>query len=177
MMNKHCLNNWEIWKNQCCVEIDDDEKMPVMRSPKEYQMIMVTKHRGKGMGLTLNNIKSAMSQPWRSMYGERTNQNMGVNEDCNSELGLGRQFNGTCHDCGQWGHKKANCPKLKKGQNLSENLNKKKFNGTCHLCGKVRYKKENCWFKPKNEHLHPAWFHGSHNVNYHKNRRISTTRR
>ena len=45
-----------------------------------------------------------------SIYGERTGQNTGGNKDHNSELGLTRQFNGTCHNCGQQGHKKADCP-------------------------------------------------------------------
>ena len=70
-------------------------------APQEYLMIMVTEQMAKGTGLTLNDIESAKSKQWRSIYGERTNQDMDGNEDCNSELGLTGQLNGTCHHCRQ----------------------------------------------------------------------------
>ena len=65
------------------------------------------------MGLTFDDIESAMSQLVWSVYWETTSQNLGSNEDCNSELRLSMQFNGTCHKCDQEGHKKADCPKKK----------------------------------------------------------------
>ena len=76
----------------------------MMAAPHEYQMILATEQRAKGTGLyTLSNIniESAMSQQWRSIYSERLKQNLGNNDDCNSEMGLTEQFNGTCYHCGQ----------------------------------------------------------------------------
>ena len=68
---------------------------------QECQKILGAEERAKGLGLTLDNIESAMSHKWSSVYRERTSQNLGSNEDCNSELRLTAKFNGTCHKYGQ----------------------------------------------------------------------------
>ena len=46
----------------------------LMAAPQENETILLAKQRVKGTGLALDDIESVMSQPWRSVYGERTNQ-------------------------------------------------------------------------------------------------------
>ena len=141
--------------------VDDDVKMVVTMAPQEYQMNLVPEQRYKGSGLTLEDIESAMSQQWRSVYDERISQNLGGNEDCNSKWGLSRQFNGTCHKMWSTGPQEGKLFK-EKGQNQSrqeqDKTSKKNFIGTGHLCGKVDHKKENCWLEPENTYLCPAGF-------------------
>ena len=120
-------------ENCFCVMVDDDEKMVVNIAPQEYQMILVPEQRSKGLGLTLEDIESAMSQQWRSVYDERISQNLGGSEDCNSKMGLSRQFNGTCHKMWSTGPQEGKLSK-EKGQNQSrqeqDKTSKKNFIAT-----------------------------------------------
>ena len=49
--------------------------------------------------------------------------------------GKGKPFNGQCYNCGEHGHRSADCPKPRA------------FNGQCNICGKWGHKAADC---PKN---------------------------
>jgi len=63
-------------------------------------------------------------------------------DDENEDVGLfAGGFKGHCHNCGQQGHKGANCPDRKEGRSYGS----KRFRGKCYHCGKTGHKKSNCW--------------------------------
>ena len=49
-------------------------------------------------------------------------------------------FKGRCRGCGEYGHKKADCPKEKSNRGAA-----KKFTGKYYHCGKKGHKKSECW--------------------------------
>ena len=52
-------------------------------------------------------------------------------EDESALVGFSKPFKGRCHNCGQFGHKKANCPMLKNNQD-NESKRNRGFNGNCY---------------------------------------------
>ena len=80
------------------------------------------------------------------MKFNRIKKNKGLNGDTNSdeveESALAafssRNFKGRCYNCGEFGHKKQDCPQLK------NNNGKNTFNGNCFYCGKRGHKKSEC---------------------------------
>ena len=83
---------------------------------------------------------------------ERMNQNEDDDddEDAEDKALIMSQFKGRCHQCGKYGHKKANCnenPNKNKNDNENKGKGKKRFNGNCDFCGKPGHKKANCWLK------------------------------
>ena len=80
------------------------------------------------------------------MKFNRIKKNKGMNEDANSEeaeesalAAFGtKNFKGRCYNCGEFGHKKQDCPQIKK--NSSRNT----FNGNCYYCGKRGHRKSEC---------------------------------
>ena len=59
------------------------------------------------------------------------------------------EFSGKCHICGQWGHRKADCPNKRSGGKPGgdKSNGKKKFNGNCNRCHKYGHKKQDCKVK------------------------------
>ena len=52
-----------------------------------------------------------------------------------------KTFKGRCYNCGDFGHKKEDCPKL---NNQMNNNKSGRFNGTCFYCGKRGHIKSKC---------------------------------
>jgi len=64
-------------------------------------------------------------------------------DDENEDVGLfAGGFEGHYHNCGQQGHKGANCPDRKEG---ASNNGGKRFRSKCYHYGKTGHKKSNCW--------------------------------
>ena len=68
---------------------------------------------------------------------------------------IAKQFKGYCRECGEYGHKKINCLKLKKNKKNHKNNKKhpkKNFakNLTCFYCGKKGHIERDC-FKRKRD--------------------------
>ena len=73
----------------------------------------------------------------------------------NTKALIAKQFKGYCRECGEYGHKRANCPKLKRNdkfQKIDKKNTKKKFtkNVTCFYCGKKGHVERDC-FKRKRD--------------------------
>ena len=66
-----------------------------------------------------------------------------------------KQFKGTCNNCGQYGHKKVNCPELATSDE-SESPKLRKFKGKYFYCGKQGHMARNCRDKLSNEQAHEA---------------------
>ena len=72
----------------------------------------------------------------------------------NTKALIVKQFKGYCRECGEYGHKKANCPKLKKNDRNHKSYKKstKKNcakNLTCHYCGKKGHIERDCFKKKR----------------------------
>ena len=59
------------------------------------------------------------------------------------------KFEGTCLQCGKYGHMKKDCWQNQqgKGKGTGTGGKGKKFEGKCDNCGKVGHKKKDCWVK------------------------------
>ena len=70
----------------------------------------------------------------------------------NTRALITNQFKGYCRECGEYGHKKADCPKLKKHNKNNKKKPKKFFakNMTCYYCGKKGHIERDC-FKRKRD--------------------------
>ena len=73
----------------------------------------------------------------------------------NTKALIAKQFKGYCRECGEYGHKKINCPKLKRNKKNYKNNKKhpkKNFakNLTCFYCGKKGHIERDC-FKRKRD--------------------------
>ena len=81
-------------------------------------------------------------QDKRSFTGKRGEKAFSALMDAMEELdekamaAFIKQFKGTCNGCGEYGHKKANCPQ--------GNGDGEKINGLCFYCGRGRHKKKDC---------------------------------
>ena len=65
-------------------------------------------------------------------------------------MSYSKNFKGRCYNCGEFGHKKVDCPKLRSQTN---NDRSGRFNGTCFYCGKRGHRKSECreWKKKLEE--------------------------
>ena len=127
--------------------LDKDDLIAVVLHATEENCVSVltSEMRQKGDAVTMDDLKEAMDQHYRLM-SQTTNES--------NELGLVS----TCYDCGEEGHQKKNCPKLKNNRRRNNNNDEKqkgKFKGTCFHCGKAGHKKENCWELDKNSSKRP----------------------
>lgn len=126
------------------VTIDDEDLiMQVLEGlPKEYDMMVTLLNaRYKINDLTIDGLREELSMFYDRMRNGRNNKFKGHDEENNNEeTALVAQFKGRCRGCGAFGHKKANCPQEKSG-----NQERTRFNGKCHHCGKKGHKKADCW--------------------------------
>ena len=72
----------------------------------------------------------------------------------NTKALIVKQFKGYCRECGEYGHKKANCPKLRKNEKNQRNNKKnpkKNYakNLTCYYCGKKGHIERDCFKKKR----------------------------
>ena len=134
---------------------DDDLVLQVLEGlPKEYDMLVALLNaRYKVDDLDVSSLREELM-----MYHERLNRykksrrrdddgNDGSGGN-NEESALTATFKGRCRGCGEYGHKKSDCPKE---QAKSEGGNK--FTGSCFFCKKKGHMKKDCkaWLKKKSE--------------------------
>ena len=100
------------------------KELSVLTMAGKFRELRRDEQQSKGDALSLDDLQKAIDKMWHLQKGgeEVLNGDGGAN---NSELGLGLvSFHGTCFNCGEKGHRKNKCPKLKGEQ---KNW---KFNGT-----------------------------------------------
>ena len=76
-------------------------------------------------------------------------KNKGVGKDAEDDeedqdtalVSYTKDFKGRCYNCGEFGHKKEDYPKLK---NQTGNNSSGRFNGTCYYCGKRGHRRSEC---------------------------------
>ena len=51
-----------------------------------------------------------------------------------------RQYKGSCTKCGNYGHKGANCPELRRSDSEEDTKVRTKFRGVCFHCGEKGHK-------------------------------------
>ena len=72
----------------------------------------------------------------------------------NTKALIVKQFKGNCRECGEYSHKKANCPKLRKNEKNQKNNKKnpkKNYtkNLTSYYCGKKGHIEKDCFKKKR----------------------------
>ena len=102
----------------------------------------------KGVNLTLDDLESAMTQHYRSVYGGKASEKSSDDSD-EKEVTL-MNFRGKCNKCHKTGHMAKDCKsgKASGGKNT--------FKGTCHNCGSTGHMATNCWVKEENKDKRPA---------------------
>ena len=99
--------------------------------------------------LTIEEIRTELNLKFSRLNPKK---NAGIEEDESDETAL---FNGTfkgfCHNCGERGHKKPNCPKAGGVKKNSQSGPRRNFNGKtkmkCAHCGKGGHTEDKCWSK------------------------------
>ena len=135
---------------------DEDLIMQVLEGlPREYDMIVTLLNaRYKINDLTIDTLRDELSMFYDRMKNKRGNKFKSTHDgDGNDyeESALVAAFKGRCRGCGNFGHKKADCPQEKKNQEQ-----KKRFSGKCHHCGKKGHKKADCWqLKKRSDNANP----------------------
>ena len=160
LKNKYCSNSSTF----------DNEKMiaaTLSKAPSIYGSVLTSVLREKGSALKINDLQEALKEHWRIRHnlvseGEEIEDDDSKDEE--KETALNAVANVKCYNCGQRGHKKNNCPLLKKNDAKKGNK-KKKFTGTCHNCGKVGHKVADCWMLEKNKSKRPSNWKGGETGN------------
>ena len=136
---------------------DEDMMIHILNNlPEEYDTVVEAMERKLDDlvdPLTLRNLKNELMLKYK-----RIKKNKGVGEDSEDEeeghdtalVGYTKNFKGRCYNCGDFGHKKEDCPKLK---NQASSNRPGRFNGTCFYCGKRGHIKSECrkWKKKLEE--------------------------
>ena len=124
---------------------DEDLIMQVLEGlPREYDMIVTLLNaRYKINDLTIDTLRDELSMFYDRMKNKKGNKFKSTYDgdgNDHEESALVAAFKGRCRGCGNFGHKKADCPQEKRNQEQ-----KKRFSGKCHHCGKKGHKKADCW--------------------------------
>ena len=76
-----------------------------------------------GVEMTLVEVLGHLRDKYMSLKKEN---NIDSRTSNNTKALIAKQFKGYCRECGEYGHKKANCPKLKKDNKYHKNHKKQK---------------------------------------------------
>ena len=127
---------------------DEDMMIHIMNNlPQEYDTVVEALERKLDDlvdPLTLRNLKNELLLKYN-----RIKKNKGMKEESENEeavkdtalVGYMKNFKGRCYNCGEFGPKKEDCPKLK---NQTSNSNTGRISGTCFYCGKRGHKRSDC---------------------------------
>ena len=140
-----------------CKEKIDDKEMIVQiinQMPNAYEnKVDYIKHKiDDGNDITLIEVLGHLRDKYLALKKENKIDSTTSN---NTKALIAKQFKGYCRECGEYGHKRANCPKLKRNDKFQKNdkkNTKKKItkNVTCFYCGKKGHVERDC-FKRKRD--------------------------
>ena len=104
-----------------------------------------------GKEMTLVEVLGHLRDKYMSLKKEN---NIDSRTSSNTKALIAKQFKGYCRECREYGHKKANCPKLKKNkkyQKSNKKYPKKNFvkNLACYYCGKKGHIEKDCFKRKK----------------------------
>jgi hypothetical protein len=127
---------------------------------------------------TLTDVKEAYTNHWKAEYKTATDEKSGGEAQMVGGAGgktPWKQFKGNCHECGKQGHRKNDCPTLKKGagegKKNGEDASKKEGlkNVKCFRCKEKGHIARNCPEKEKKEEDAESFF--GHKVKSQRDRR------
>jgi len=128
---------------------DKDFMVKVLNNlPSEYDVILdglenrLTLDQSDPNTLTIENIREKLNNRYERILGK-----IEAEEEKEEEKALvgyyKRQYKGRCSNCGEYGHKGADCPERDRDDNTTRN-NTSRFTGTCYYCGKIGHQKSAC---------------------------------
>ena len=130
-----------------CTLLPDKKAAVVVRTGKfDYAAVIkvtgTTVRGSKAQGATAEELVAEMHKQYCILGG----RNKEASDDDNlKEMALSANSDIECYHCGQKGHKKNNCPKLRNqsgnNQGNGKHKGKKKFKGNCNHCGKPGLKR------------------------------------
>ena len=127
---------------------DEDMMIHIMNNlPQEYDTVVEAMERKLDDlvdPLTLRNLKNELLLKYNRIKKNKGMKEESENEEADEDtalVGYTKNFKGRCYNCGEFGHKKEDCPKLK---NQANNSNTGRISGTCFYCGKRGHKRSDC---------------------------------
>eukprot|EP00957_Ditylum_brightwellii_P058357 4424964-Ditylum_brightwellii.AAC.1 len=116
------------------VSMEEQIAMVLDKAPMKYSTVLTCEQRTRGQLLTINNLQSAMTQLYCTMYKEKKVDNE------EPEVSFSSMNNGIKrYNCSEKGHNAYQCTEPKKRKNKGRNNNKK-----CGRCGNNRHDDKNC---------------------------------
>ena len=115
--------------------------------PQEYDTVVEAMERKLDdlvYPLTLRNLKNELLLKYNRIQENKGMNEESENEEADKDIALfeyTKQFKGRCYNCGEFGHKREDCPKLKNQEN---NSNTGRISGTYFYCGKKGHKRSDC---------------------------------
>ena len=150
--------------------------------PEDYNKIVLDLQKRIGKGLTIKELKEDVKAAYELNCKQRGVDQKAYTQakDANDEAAFFvGGFKGRCHHCGGYGHKRENCPELKKDGNNQGNRDnrnqgswnqgnsnrgnwnddnqgnwnggQKRINGRCFYCGMWGHKESDCFKKKRDE--------------------------
>jgi hypothetical protein len=150
--------------------INEEDMIAVIldAAPAEYQAVLTSEQRVKGVALKQADLEEAMNQHWRQI--KKKGGAAAADED-EAEITLSAI---TCYECHEQGHKANKCPKRRpgagrgrcgrgegrggRGDGRGRSRGRGGFNGNCNHCGKLGHRAASCWDKEENAHLRPEGY-------------------
>ena len=109
--------------------------------PEEYEVAvseLEEKLKNTSTPLSMETVREKLNSRF-----ERITKNAEAKEEEKALAAFKKQYKGRCSNCGEYGHKSANCSDKDKFSGSGNNTGYR-FNGECHYCHKKGHKKEDC---------------------------------
>ena len=132
---------------------DEDFMIHVLNNlPKEYEVSQAKledRLNDSLNPLTIEEIRTELNLKFTRTNIKKNAEN--EDDEVEDTALFGGGFKGTCHGCGERGHKKQNCPKSNGGNKNSQFGARRDFRGKskkkCAHCGKGGHTEDACWLK------------------------------
>jgi hypothetical protein len=127
--------------------------------PKEYEVVVskLEDRLGNSVnGLTIEDVRNELNLKFQRLNKGRNHASLNSNGNDGETALFAGGFKGKCNGCGEWGHKRAQCPNRNNnnnggGGNGDSNNSGGKFTGKCHYCKKPGHRIGDCRKKKAKE--------------------------